>query len=59
MILLWCIAAAFEIAKENPLFSERNIWISSIIVGHNAAMEKIMYINMKTFQVTLLSEKGN
>lgn len=26
MILLWCIAAAFEIAKENPLFSKRGIY---------------------------------
>lgn len=30
---------------------------SSKIVEHNIVMEKNMYISMKTFQVTLLSEK--
>lgn len=38
---------------------ERNIWTSPKIVEYNKVMEKIMYISMKTFQVTLVSEKEN
>lgn len=57
-IWFWFIAVVLEIAKENSLFSYRRIY--EYIPEPNLAMKKyFMYINMKIFQVILLTEKIN